>query len=72
MTYKHPGLLRTGAEEAAPSTALLSPRRSFALPSVYAAGSRGDNWQMIHAMRGLVKAESPSMTVHFEIDAESG
>ena len=38
----------------------------------HAAGNRGDNWQMIHAMQGLVKAESPSMTVRFEIEAESG
>ena len=38
----------------------------------FADGLRGDNWRMIHAMRSLVKAESPSMTVRFEIEAESG
>ena len=38
----------------------------------YPAGNRGHNWQMIHAMQGLVKADSPRMTIRFEIDAESG
>ena len=32
---------------------------------------RGDNWQLIHAMQGLVKAatENPGMTVRFESTA---
>ena len=38
----------------------------------YAPGMRSDNWRMVDAMQSLVKADSPGMTIRFEIDAESG
>ena len=36
----------------------------------YPNGNRGDNWRMVAAMRRLLKADSPRMTIRFEIDAE--
>ncbi|MDE3268224.1 MAG: hypothetical protein OYI31_07250 [Chloroflexota bacterium] len=34
-------------------------------------GNRGDNWLMVRAMKGLLKEDSPRMTIRFEIDADS-
>ena len=37
----------------------------------YTGGNRGDNWQIVRAMQRLLKTESPSMTLRFEIETEA-
>ena len=36
----------------------------------YPNGNRGDNWLLVRSMQGLLKADTPRMTIRFEIDGK--